>query len=147
MTGGQLEHVARPVPPWRNEVLTECGLPEEHERQVISREQFRDKMRRLGQQRSAMTTCMTCWHTAQRWEDWMMCPSDVMRRELMALQGAKGRGAKNERLNAELRAIAALIAAHREEFDAYVSGLADAADLSVVRHARRLRIMRRQGAL
>jgi hypothetical protein len=138
-----LDHVARPVLPWRDEVLTECGLPEEPDRRIITRDAFRAKVSREGQQRSAMTTCMTCWHTAQRWEDWTMCPADAMRRELMNFKGRT----KNDRLNAELRAIAALIAAHRDEFDAYLAGLADTTDLSVIRQARRMRVVKRQGAL
>lgn len=135
------DHVARPVPPWRDVVLTECGLPIEDTRVVISRQDFQDKVRRQGQQRAALSTCMTCWETAARWEDWTVSPSDVIRREWATWRGRESA----TRLNAELRAIAALIEAHRDEFDGYLAGLEQTADLEAARQARRRRLVSRRG--
>lgn len=140
MTGRNpdLEHVHRPALPWRDETMTECGLPATSDRRIISRDAFRLKVRREGIQRSALTTCMTCWHTARRWEVWNVCPADILRRELQNFHNA----ARTERLNAELRAIAALIAAHRDEFDSYLTGLAQTTDLTLLREARRRRLVK-----
>ncbi len=135
----QLDHVARPMLPWRTEFRAECGLPPIPGRSIIDRNAFRAKLTRQGKTRSAMTTCITCWQTASRWKDWSLSPSDVVRRELPQQWG----GTQTNALDDELRAIAALIEAHREEFDGFLIGLAATADLSAVRAARRRAIVGR----
>lgn len=49
---------------------------------------------------------------------------------------------RRERLRAELQAVAALVDAHREEFDAYLSGLSETVNLTERRNTKR-----RRGAL
>ena len=137
MAGEDLEHVARPLLPWRNDLLTECGLPEQPGRRIISRTMFEAKVKKQGKSRSAMTTCMTCWHAAVRWRDWATSPSEVMRRELPNWCNRD----MSRPLDAELRAIEVLVAAHRDEFDDYLAGLAEATDMNTKRVARRRRIV------
>lgn len=133
-----LEHVARPNLPWRDDTLTECGKTTDG-RVVITREQLLAKIRKQGQARAALSTCMTCTQTATRWQDWATAPSDVMRRNVPSWWGASQRHPIAVRMDAELRAIAALIEAHREEFDGFLAGLEDAADLGARRQRRRIR--------
>lgn len=133
-----MEHVARPILPWRHERITECGLTEMADRRVITRGAFEEKVKQQGKTRSALTTCMTCWQTATRWKTWAEAPSEVMRREMPTWSS---RGQKYEQLDAELRAIEALIAAHREEFDGFLLGLAETSDLATKRELRRRRIV------
>jgi hypothetical protein len=128
-----LDHVLRPILPWRDERLTECGRTDVS--RAIGRDEFVAKVRREGKQRSAMTTCMTCWNTALRWKDWRQSPSDVMRRALPTWPSGP------DRADDELRAIAALIAEHRDEFDGYLNGLGDTVSLSDHR-SQRLRASR-----
>lgn len=134
----EIEHVERPALPWRSERMTECGLTEAPERHIITRDVFLAKVRRLGKKRSAMSTCMTCWDASQRWKDWVHAPSEVLRREVIGTRHDRTGGVL---LDGELRAIEALIARHREEFDAYVKGLEDTRDLATAREIRRRRIV------
>lgn len=128
------EHVERPPLPWRAAVITECGLPAAGH-PVITRDEFIAKVKRQGKQRAAFSTCMTCWETAQRWPTWEQDPVQRIARETYG--GGYRRG--SDRFRAELLAIEVLVAAHREEFDAALAGLADAPRLDEARRARRAR--------
>jgi hypothetical protein len=133
-----LEHILRPTFPWREPTLTECGREVAKCREVISRNQALAKFKRLGKIRAAMSTCVTCWQTTEWNREWDESPSEVMGRE--AKTGgpfyARHRG-EGTRLDGELRAIAALVAEHRDEFDAYIEGLGETADLAARRRERR----------
>jgi hypothetical protein len=128
----QLEHVRRPNLPWRIFDLTECGL-QTTDRPVISRADLQAKWKRQGQQRAALTTCMTCLSTAQRWPSWDEDPAACLGRETYM-----GRS-PDTRLADELRAIALLVEAHRDEFDQTVASLTAAPSLAEARSARRRR--------
>lgn len=123
------DHVHRPDLPWRDGGLTECGKPANDVGSVITREELRQRIQRDGIQRAAYSTCMTCLDASRRWKDWAGDPVDVMAREFYG-------GRRFDRLGDELRAIAALVAEHREEFDGYLAGLAATVDLDAVRQAR-----------
>lgn len=133
MTGLEIVHVERPPLPWRDEELTECGLTASNH-PTITREELLAKVRREGKQRSQITTCQTCWNTAQRHPTWADDPAGRLERELGSSWGGDTR---RPRANRELRAIELLIAAHRAEFDALLAGLDDVADLAARRKARR----------
>jgi hypothetical protein len=133
-----LEHVLRSLPPWRSGAETECGhdAAEFAPDRLITRDQFAAKVRQQGKQRSAMTTCMTCWHTAIRHHDWAHSPSSVLAREVN--KATYWRDGEDEPLiDRELRAVAALIEAHRGEFDGYLGGLAETTSLTERRRMRR----------
>lgn len=104
-----IEHVLRPLLPWRTTMLTECGLPSVGH-PVITRERFIEKVKEQGKQRSAMTTCMTCWDTAMRHPSWQQDPVLCISREVQWNR-------RDGLFKRELRAIAALIVRHRDEFD------------------------------
>lgn len=72
--------------------------------------------RRLGQQRFAMTHCMTCANLVRGWATWEADPVMRFQRELVAERGRLPPGQMSIQ-HAELRAIADLILAHRDEFD------------------------------
>jgi hypothetical protein len=108
-----LEHVLRPMLPWRAGGLTECGkTPNEH---AITREAFIAKIHKQGKKRAAMTTCMTCFETAQRWPDWNTNPVAMLAREVRNITYWGNTGEADPLAN-ELRAITLLIEAHPEEF-------------------------------
>jgi hypothetical protein len=139
MTDFPLDHVLRPQPPWRTGHTTECGLRADSY-PALTRDEFKAKVRRQGQQRAALTTCMTCLHTAQRWPTWDEDPVQAMGRETYG--GRRG----DTRFRDELVAIAALIAAHRDEFDALLKDLDDIPRLADARarsRARRAPVPRR----
>ncbi len=125
-----IDHVMRPVPPWREPGRTECGL-DATAYPTISREQFIVRVRTQGKQRSAMTTCMTCWHTAVRHADWAKSPTDVIARDVNSW------GDKKEEITKELRALAALAEAHSEEFHGYLAGLEETVSLDDARRRQR----------
>lgn len=133
---GPLEHVMRPQPPWRAGEVTECGLRADSY-PTISRDDLAAKVRKQGQQRAAMTTCMTCLSTARRWPTWDEDPVAAMGRETYG--GRHGA----TRFRDELLAIAALIEKHRDEFDGYLAGLDDVPRLEEARRARAQRARNR----
>lgn len=128
-----IEHVIRRATlPWRpiDDQLTECGKPAA-DHAAITFDQFIRKVRTEGKSRASMSTCMTCWHTATRYQPWTTDPVDALRREV------HGPRANNDTLRHELWAIAALIDVHRHEFDDYLTGLQHTTDLAAHRDARR----------
>lgn len=129
-----LDHVLRPALPWRdqNDVKTECGRALVG-LSVLSRDAAQVKWKKQGQARAALTTCMTCLQTAQRWPSWDEDPARSLGREHLGAMWAEG----DPRLNRELRAIALLIDAHREEFDATVRGLEDVGSLDDARKRKK----------
>jgi len=117
-----VDHILRPHLPWREaQPITECGY-DASKVKTLTRSEYRARLKDLGQQRTAMLTCMTCASTAGRHRTWDDDPREAMAREI-EWEGS-GRWAhldRGERLKDELIAIAELVAAHREEFDAAVS--------------------------
>lgn len=115
-----VDHILRPQLPWRENVaITECGL---NARKVpaITRDVFEARLRDLGQQRTAMLTCMTCDGAARRWGTWADDPRKAVEREIQ-WETARRRNDHGDNLRDELLAIAALIDAHPDEFASYLS--------------------------
>jgi hypothetical protein len=121
-----VDHILRPSLPWREAApITECGY-DASKVSTLTREQFRQRKKELGAQRTAMLTCMTCSQTAGRWGTWDDDPRLALQREI---EWERGGGAyyhdsteHGQRLRDELLAVAALIEAHRQEFDEHVKG-------------------------
>lgn len=138
------DHVARATFPWRTEQLTECGRELSDVAAFISRDQLLDRIKEHGQQRTAFTVCMTCWNTAASYkENWETNPVGVMYRETQrvgaALVAPRLDDPERIALTAELRAIAALIHAHPDEFTDFIIGLAQAHDIDDARRKRKAR--------
>lgn len=134
-TPSPLEHVERPPLPWRDGTLTECGLPTRGH-SVITRDAFVAKVRRQGQQRAAMTTCMTCWSTATRWPTWDEDPCQAIARETYGYRTGSRRSTGSDHLRDELRALEALVAAHRDDYDELLAGIKGTTRLDAHRRAR-----------
>ena len=84
--------MVRSRPSWRRgEDLTECGKVVTKVSAVITRDAFIAKVRKQGQQRSAMSTCMTCWHTARNHPSWEEAATSLARGG-NELEGPGGRG-------------------------------------------------------
>jgi hypothetical protein len=140
-----LDHVLRAALPWRDgPVLTECGKLPADGMPVLTVPEFVAKVKRQGQQRASMSTCMTCWNTAQRHHtSWDADPVAVISREAgWARTWSPGviRDDPTARLfHTELLAIAELISRHRDEFDGLVDGIGAAPSLDDRRRDRRRR--------
>jgi len=133
-----IEHLLRPVLPWQTDrELTECGR-DIAGLAVITRDECRAKIKKQGQQRAAMTTCMTCAETSDRWPHWDTDPLRAVARQV----GTSWREA-DPQLRDEFLAIAALIAEHRDEFDTFLRDLRGTTRLDDARAARRARGGRR----
>jgi len=119
-----VDHIIRPLLPWRRSdtAITECGY-NARSVQSITRDEFFRRIKDLGQQRTAMMTCMTCAETAARWGTWDDDPRRALDREIAweYRSGYPGRTDRGNRLKDELLAVETLIAAHREEFDSLVN--------------------------
>lgn len=132
-----IDHVQRESLPWRVAELTECGLPVENH-PVITRDSYIARVREWGQQRTRFTVCRTCATTAANYKPWEEDPVSVIRREAercgwFPREGDEGR----DLFVRELRALAALAAAHPEEFSDYVQGLTETVSLDAARRTRR----------
>ncbi len=118
-----VDHILRPLLPWRSgPAITECGYNAEKV-QTITRAQFDERVKEMGQQRAAMFTCMTCADTSRRHGTWDEDPRLALRREIdWERPGYRYHEDRNGyRLRDELLAIAAIVAEHRAVFDAMVA--------------------------
>lgn len=129
-----LDHVERAVLPWRApDGRTECGrLPAEVKGSILTIEELVARYKNHGQQRTALTTCMICFDRARYNARWDQNPVGVLQRECQ-------RSRDSDLFLRELRALAALVAEHRDEFDGYVAGLAETTSLAAARAKRRTR--------
>jgi hypothetical protein len=125
-----IEHILRPDLPWRVSDFTECGKPAEKVAATITRDVAVEKIRRLGKQRAAFTTCMTCWSTVDNWPTFEADPVKALERETHSYR-------RHPRFADELRALAALVREHRDEFDGYMSGIGETVSLADRRKQRR----------
>lgn len=114
-----VDHILRPQLPWRTDAgITECGL-DASKASTLTREQFLQRLKDMGQRRTAILTCMTCSDTAQRWGTWEDDPRKALEREIQ-WETAWRRNDRGVRLRDELLAAAALIEAHPDEFAASI---------------------------
>jgi hypothetical protein len=128
MAAEPLDHVLRDPLPWRDDHLTECGrATSDVAGNIITVAELVARFKKYGQQRTAFTVCMTCWERARYAREWTQNPEDVLLREL---QRVRDRDGSREKMRAELQAIAALIAAHREEFDMFLIDLDQTTNLA-----------------
>ena len=127
-----IEHVQRPLLPWRPPSLTktECGLSIAGP-QVITREAFLQKVKEQGKQRAAMSTCMTCFDTALNHPTWEENPVGCVARDTHRWH------CKDELLCRELRALAVLVGRHAEEFAELMQDQEEIVPLSSVKPKRR----------
>ena len=137
----RLDHIVREALPWHRpeQALTECGrsatsLP------TITAAEWEQRRAKLGQRRTSYSVCSTCESTAGRWSfgghhagTWASDPVGILARWVDRIRF----GRERDRTEAELRAIAALVEAHRDEFDGYLAGLDETVDLTARRTARR----------
>jgi hypothetical protein len=143
----EIAHVERPELPWRKpeQRLTECGLTAASY-PTITRSELVDRVKEWGEQRTAMTVCMTCYQTAQRWNAWEENPIDAIRRAANnephwnRFAGIP-EAVRTSPLLTELRAIAILIDRHHEEFDKIVVGLGEVVNLDQKREEQRRKRM------
>jgi hypothetical protein len=133
-----VDHVARPPLPWRDSHLTECGRPL-GDLPIISRDELESRLTNWGKRRTAMATCITCCDNVRRYTTWQVDPVAAIAREVDAfryhLRGQQGPMFAQLRL--ELRAVEALIEAHRDEFDGFIAAAGQATDLDAARRSRR----------
>lgn len=130
----QIEHITRTPLPWRkSEHLTECGL-EASKYPSLTPDEAIAKVKKQGQQRAAMSTCMTCWSRGGRGftrgetEDLVQ----VLQRECERVRWEDG-----GLLRAELRAIVDVVEAHRDECVAHIEAQSQMTDIAVMRAKRR----------
>lgn len=136
-----LDHILRPRLPWRDDDLTECGRPATDVKSVITVDELNSRIKQWGKQRTAFTVCMTCAGQVKFSPTWEQHPIGVLDRELkrvgtFAPTPGYAPAPKTARVTAELRAIAALIAAHPDEFNGYVAGVGETVDLAGARRRR-----------
>lgn len=146
---GLVDHITRAVLPWRMSAdLTECGkAAADYVGRLVTREQAAARIKAIGQKRAAFSLCMTCADTSDRHRNKRDLTTDlvhVVARATSSVDHAgppytdrspSGQWLERQRLAAELEAIAALVEAHREEFDGYLSGREQT--VSLADHRRR----------
>jgi hypothetical protein len=126
----RLHHIERGMLPWWTHRLTECGRdPERYP--TWTRDQAVAEYDRLGPQQFSLVVCITCRDTANRHPDWDHNPISCINRHTEWVDD-------EPQVAAELRAIAALIDAHRDEFDQAVADHLTPTSLADKRRQRRL---------
>lgn len=119
-----VDHILRPQLPWRRTdegAITECGY-DASKVEALTRGEFVQRQKDLGERRTMMLTCMTCSDTARRWGTWDDDPRLALGREIEWERSYwREKDKHGRRLKDELIAIAALIEAHRDEFEATIS--------------------------
>jgi hypothetical protein len=134
-------HLVRAAPGWRRPDQTECGRPIADVVTVVTRDEARQLITKYGKARSAFILCQACI-LHEKGVTWDNDPIATLFRELESVRFARysedggRRGARHEQLTRELRAIATLIEAHREEFDTLIGDLGGAIDLQKHRRAK-----------
>lgn len=133
-----VDHVLGSVLPWRSAQQTRCGRAVGDVAAVITLDQLEARINRYGRGATTLTVCATCCtsaHAATRWE---VNPIGVVAQEAVrcGFSGVIDSRSKPEarRFAAELYAIAALIRAHRDEFEDYISALARTTNIAAARH-------------
>lgn len=140
--GDRLDHLLRPRLPWRTTDLTECGRdPDRYP--AISHDDYRARLIRYGQRRTAFTVCQTC--AGQVTNDTLRgSPLDDNRIvNVLARELRRQRWEPDSTLERELQAIVALVEHHRDEYDATLNGLGDVTNLNAKRTANRRRRIKR----
>ncbi|MFF4777562.1 hypothetical protein ACFY05_32365 [Microtetraspora fusca] len=137
------DHVIRPLLPWRSpgNEITECGRPAGDVRSAITQDELKARIREMGKQRAALFTCMTCLDTAANWATFQEDPVQVIYRESYTNFGGRQvyGGLKADVFADELRALAELVARHRDEFDTILAAFGDAVRLDDLRRQRAAR--------
>lgn len=137
MSTEPLKHIERPALPWQTERLTECGRNPDDFREglVLERTEVKRLLAEHGKQRVAFLLCMTCLNRSNYSHDsWEDNPASVMRRHCERT----GWGSDPTLpINVELRALALLVEAHREEFDQAIRDLQGAVPLAAARQKKR----------
>lgn len=146
MADEPLHHIERSRLPWHDERKTECGL-DPSTMPTWTRDEAIAQSRKLGRQRFSLFCCMTCAHTVERHATWDQDPASCLvrfaERNTLRRWGGYTENEDAARFAAELRAIAALIEAHRDEFDETVAGLLDTTSLDAARTAKQARTQER----
>ena len=138
--GQERDHVARPTLPWRTDRHTQCGRTAGDGSSVISVNDLQARIQRDGHERTVETICTTCWDTSRDAARWESNPIGVVAREAVrAGIGSREPSSRPEavRFAGVLRAIAALIEAHRGDFDGYLA--AHESTISITEHRRKAR--------
>lgn len=118
-----VDHILRPLLPWReSQAITECGYNASKVK-ALTRDEYFQRRKDLGQQRCAMLTCMTCSQTAERHATWEDDLRAALMREILweGYNWLYNKDRNGTRLRDELLSVAALIEAHRDEFQAHIS--------------------------
>lgn len=106
-------HIPRPDLPWRRAASTECGMPLRVDVPIVNRDEVLEQVRRHGVQRTATAgVCLPCITATTRWPSYAADPVQALAREYAD---------HDPRFAAELRALGAVVMAHRDEFDALMA--------------------------
>lgn len=128
------EHIVRSTVPWREPSLTECGRSLADVAKVLTFDEAKARVQREGKQRALYSMCQTCVSTTNRNPGWASDPAAVIERTYPSIRWRPDDPTAIA-ARRELEAIAALIEAHRDEFDALVAGMAEVTDLRDRRRA------------
>ena len=118
----QVSHVQRPQLPWETTRKTYCGKDPEQFKSVISLDAAQHRFKEVGRKRATYELCVTCVETANRASSFDLSPCQAVAH---VYANRWWRAGDHPTETAELRAVALLIEAHREEFDEAIAALLD----------------------
>lgn len=130
-------HLPRPVPPWEEEHNTLCGRDINDVAKMGTVAAFVATVKKYGQRRAAFDYCQSCAsHSRTAVMTWEKNPIEIV--SDWVGRGIYTAAPGQERITANLYALAALVEAHAEEFEAH-RGATDSGvpSLSAARAAKR----------
>jgi hypothetical protein len=129
-----LDHIERSSPPWQRDRLTECGRLITDVKSVVSRAAIKAKVEKLGKQRSAFSTCMTCLERSHPFQTWEQSPGSVVSRYVersrYVTYGRQDDDTRGQRIAMELYALGHLVENHREEFEQTIEDISQTTSLA-----------------
>lgn len=132
----QVAHIVIPRIPWRTVDRTYCGRDPQEFKKIASLADAQRRWKEVGAKRAAYEFCVTCVETANRHQPWDQNPVAAVHYAYNKFGEWSRESPERDVAFAELRALAALVEAHREEFEQAVADLGGVVSLDALRVKR-----------
>lgn len=136
MTDQPLAHLPRVVPPWEDPRYTDCGRKIVDVAKMGTRDEYAKLVKRVGQRRADYDYCITCVSRNQHGSmSWDKTPADIVSEWVGRSRFVRDTDQRDE-ITMRLYAIEAVIAAHRDEYEAHIAAQGSTLSLAQARAAK-----------
>lgn len=136
-----LKHLHRDMPPWTTqaEAVTECGRPMSDVAAHSTYDEAAAFIAKHGKRRAAFAFCQTCMERTRYRADWINHPEEIVSRWVAGHSQWNREPDPARPTVRHIHALAALVAAHPQEYAALITPDPDVTDLRTVRHRKATR--------